>query len=142
MIVEGKNHEHEHGHEHSHEHGHGHVRAHIHQEPAADGLSIEEHEGALVASFVQGLEGTLAAAETDWTARLESLAGAVTLAGGTVGHIKASITHGPSVSTLSTTGGKPAVTRNEPTQCAIETVVIVFGLDENALRGIVSQVLL
>jgi hypothetical protein len=105
-------------------------------------LSVEEHEGALVASLVQTADGSLAVVEADWAARLESLAAAVTSAGGTVGHIKASVTCGPFASVLSTIGSKAAVTRSKPTQCAIETAAIVFGLDEDTLREAVDHALL
>lgn len=101
--------------------------------PHRDGLTVLEHEGALVASF----EGETAEDKGALAARVERLAAAVTAAGGLVGHIKGSFTE--SATTLFSTTGGQADLAEGGRGARVQLVAIVFSLSEDALREVLQR---
>jgi hypothetical protein len=137
----GRRHEHENGHMHNHDHGHTHGRAHNHEHTDRFGISIAEHEGALVASLSFELAGGFAVAEQTLAAKLESLAAAVVRAGGIVGHIKAALTGDATIATLSTTGGAVSSAHGKSRTNKAEVVAIILMIPEQALRSALAAML-
>ncbi|MDR3315946.1 MAG: hypothetical protein LBS98_05675 [Coriobacteriales bacterium] len=162
-------HDHLHAHEHSHaDHSHaGHTHSehnhsehshadHDHSNPEGE-VQLTEHEGALVASLVRDVAGSFDDIKTSLAKSLAKLADWVSENGGAVGHIKASLTDGTTIATLSTTGGAvsitafpnpspepaPALTPGTQTSdpCHAEVAVIVLGVDAEALKTVVDTVL-
>jgi hypothetical protein len=130
-----------HSHEH-HDHEHDHGDAHSHATIDEYGISVMEHEGALVASLSLDIPGGHDAAEKALAAKLEALAQAVAAEGGVVGHIKASLAGEISVSTLSTTGGAVRISRGSGVVNHADVVAIVLAINEPSLRAALKDNLL
>jgi hypothetical protein len=143
---EHNHHEHDHDHEHNHNehdhdhHGHNH---HEHNHDHDENISIDEHEGALVASLSLSFTGDFNEAERTLAAELELLARTIEERGGAVGHIKASLFGGGVVSTLSTTGTATgtAVSRGDNPRVRAEVVAIVLSLSAEELREALAVLL-
>ncbi|MDR1422644.1 MAG: hypothetical protein LBI64_07265 [Coriobacteriales bacterium] len=139
---EHEHHGHEgHGHEHSHGHGHGHKHHayHTHEHHSEDGITITEHEGALIATVELKLIGAYDEIERDLAKRLERLARMIEDTGGVIGHIKASLFGGGMVSTLSTTGSSVAVSRGTDFSGRAEVAAIVLAISEERLYAAVAN---
>lgn len=131
---DGHTHEHTHEH-HDHDHGHTHDHGHHHTEHVhhRDGLTLVEHEGALVASF----EGETGEDRGALSARIERLASAITAGGGLVGHIKGTLTE--SGTTLFSTTGGPVSLSEGGRGGRVQLVAIIFSLSEEELTGIMQR---
>jgi hypothetical protein len=141
-------HEHEHSHDEDHEHNHDHEHLHSHdeahdhahdehshehaQELGEVYISIAHHEDALVVS------GSLAmlshhprAMHVTLRQELSFVANAVERLGGTIGHVKASMT-ATSIDSFSITDPSSDVqaTRSDDIEVYINTVAIVFSVPE------------
>jgi hypothetical protein len=138
-----EHHEHSHTHEHP-EHEHPHEQEHHHSHATIDeyGISIMEHEGALVASLSLDIPGSHDVAEQTLAVKLEALAQAIAADGGIVGHIKASLAGEIATSTLSTTGGAVHISRGSNVTNHVEVVAIVLTISESSLRAALRSNLL
>jgi hypothetical protein len=153
----GCGHEHAHGHAHGHDydhaHGdHGHAHGdhhHDHQELTPGVVDLQNHEGAQVATLQEFLQGDFKALESMLSAWLKALAQSVIEAEGIVGHIKASLSDGSSVSTLSTTDGNVNITQvatgagsstdqtGADSDTQLTLVAIIFNIDGDLLSQMV-----
>lgn len=114
-------------------------------------MSIDNHEGALVATLQDSLTGDFTASEGTLSAWMEALAQRVSETGAVIGHIKAALCAGDTTSTLSTTGGPVNVTYSgrsvngpagEPAadgDARFTLVAIIFNIEGDRLRTLIME---
>jgi hypothetical protein len=137
MHDPGEQHHHgPHDHEHHEQCTHDHHEHTTHPHPQATAVSIEEHEGALVATCTLLFRSAREEAERDLTQRLEQLAQAIEDRGGVIGHIKAALTS-TDTTTFSTVGTSVTLRRGTPAISA-QVVAIILAIEASQIRELLT----
>lgn len=106
-----------------------------------DHVAITTHDGAVVGTVSIRICGEYEAACDLLCALMRQAAGRIRSSGGIIGHIKAYAEHTDRACAVSVTDGRaPSVTDTGSEQLRADMVCIVFGLEPEALRKIMSEV--
>lgn len=117
-------------HDHSHEHAHDHHHAKTLLDKKGCFLSMQEHEGSLVASYRLVIPESKDQAQKILTSFALSISREIDDAGGIVGHIKAFARCETTSFRISVTASDPDILEFDDAITRVEGVSIVFGVEK------------